>query len=66
VTVDDEDRELSAGDLVLVPPGVVHCFANASDAPVRFLNTHAPAAGFADFMRALARGDDVDPAWFDS
>lgn len=66
VTVDGEDRELGAGDFELVPPGVVHRFVNASDAPVRFLNIHAPSGGFADFLRAMARGDRVDPTQFDS
>lgn len=66
VTIDGEHRELDAGDFALVPPGVVHSFVNASDAPVRFLNMHAPSGGFAEFLRAMARGDHVDPAQFDS
>jgi oxalate decarboxylase/phosphoglucose isomerase-like protein (cupin superfamily) len=49
-----------------VPPGVVHHFVNASDAPVRFLNFHAPSCGFADYLRAMARGDADAAALFDS
>ena len=32
-----------AGTFVLVPPGVVHTFANRTAEPVRMLNVHAPA-----------------------
>ena len=66
VTVDGEDRDVGAGDFALVPPGVPHRFGNSSGAPVRFLNVHAPSGRFADFLRAMARGDRVDPAQFDS
>ena len=31
------------GTFVLVPPGVVHTFANHGDAQVRMLNIHAPS-----------------------
>ena len=39
------DREVRApaGTFVLVPPGVLHTFANRTDTPVRILNIHAPA-----------------------
>ena len=33
----------AAGDLILVPPGLRHSFANRSDELARFLNLHAPA-----------------------
>ena len=66
VTVDGANRGLGVGDFVLVPPGVPHCFVNSSGAPVRFLTVHAPSGRFADFLRAMARGDRVDPAEFDS
>jgi quercetin dioxygenase-like cupin family protein len=53
-----EDRAVPvpAGTLARVPPLVVHGFRNAADAPVRYLNLHAPGRGFADFMRALRDG----------
>jgi len=59
-----EDRSVVAepGTFVLVPPGVVHTFANASDGEVRWLNFHAPDAGFAQFLRGDAAGfDSEDP-----
>jgi quercetin dioxygenase-like cupin family protein len=52
-----------AGTYVLVPPGVVHSFT--SDGRARFLNIHAPETGFVEYMRALDRGEEVDPARFD-
>jgi mannose-6-phosphate isomerase-like protein (cupin superfamily) len=45
-----------AGTLALVPPLVVHGYRNPSGAEVRFLNVHAPGAGFAPYMRALRDG----------
>ncbi len=33
----------TSGTFVLVPPGVVHEFANRTDELVRMLNVHAPA-----------------------
>ena len=45
----------SAGTLVCVPPLVVHGFRNASDAPMRYLNLHAPGVGFATYMRGGLR-----------
>jgi quercetin dioxygenase-like cupin family protein len=43
-----------------VPPLVVHGYRNASDADVRFLNVHAPGAGFAAYLRALRDGAPHD------
>jgi quercetin dioxygenase-like cupin family protein len=57
--VGDETLELQPGSFVCVPPGVVHTFANRSDAAVRFLNFNTPA-GWENYMRdlgtLLARG----------
>ena len=47
-----------AGTLVMVPPGVVHGFANDGPEEVRFLNYHAPGCRFADYLRG--RIDDFD------
>src|SRR3954452_17363653 len=47
---------------VLVPPGVVHSFTSNG---ARFLNIHAPETGFVEYMRAVDRGERVDPADFD-
>jgi mannose-6-phosphate isomerase-like protein (cupin superfamily) len=40
-----------AGTFVLAPPEVVHTFRNESGADARWLNFHAPSAGFAEFLR---------------
>jgi mannose-6-phosphate isomerase-like protein (cupin superfamily) len=56
---DDEQVPVGPGNLVRVPPLVVHGFRNASDGDVRYLNFHAPGQGFADFMRGLRDGRDV-------
>jgi mannose-6-phosphate isomerase-like protein (cupin superfamily) len=46
-----------AGTAVVAPPGVVHAFTKASGGRARFLNVHAPDAGFADYIRAVVRGE---------
>ena len=57
-----EEHVLSAGMLVLAPPLVVHGFRNGSDAEARYLNFHAPGAGFADYLRGVSAGfDSEDP-----
>lgn len=58
-----EPRTLGAGSYAAVPPGVAHAFVNSSDAPVSFLNLHAPDGGFVDFLRGLRDGR---PAEWDS
>jgi quercetin dioxygenase-like cupin family protein len=45
-----------AGTYVAVVPGVVHTFTNDGDAESTFLNFHAPACGFGDYLRALRDG----------
>jgi len=61
LTVKLESGEVAApaGTLVTIPPLVVHGFRNAADADVRYLNLHAPGAGFADYMRGLRDGKRV-------
>ncbi len=54
-----EEVHVPAGNLVRVPPEIVHGFRNASDAEVRFLNFHAPGVGFADYMRDLRDGREA-------
>jgi quercetin dioxygenase-like cupin family protein len=61
-----DEVAVPAGNLVRVPPMVVHGFRNASDAELRFLNLHAPGMGFAAYMRDLRDGrpaayDQHDP-----
>jgi mannose-6-phosphate isomerase-like protein (cupin superfamily) len=54
--VEDEQVGVGPGNLVRVPPLVVHGFRNAGDGEMRYLNFHAPGRGFADYMRALRDG----------
>ena len=53
MTVGDREIDASAGSYILVPPGIVHTFANISDEPVRFLNISAPG-GLEKYLRDLA------------
>jgi mannose-6-phosphate isomerase-like protein (cupin superfamily) len=48
-----------AGTFVRVPPMVAHGFRNGGAGELRYLNFHAPGAGFADYMRGLGRGERV-------
>lgn len=41
--IGEEEIQVGAGTFVLVPPGVLHTFANRTSSPVRILNIHAPA-----------------------
>ena len=58
----DGERVVEAGNLVRVPPYVVHGFRNGGDVDVRYLNLHAPGTGFADYMRGIR---DQRPVPFD-
>ena len=61
-----EKVRVGHGGFVAVPPGVVHCFANETDADACWLNLHAPDTGFAAYLRDLRDGrpiafDSFDP-----
>jgi len=51
--VGDREIDAPAGSYVLVPPGVMHTFANTSEERVRFLNINAPG-GWENYLRDLA------------
>jgi mannose-6-phosphate isomerase-like protein (cupin superfamily) len=51
ITFESGPLHASAGTFVFIPPDVVHSFDNTSDAAARFFNVHAPACGFADYLR---------------
>ena len=53
-----EERILPAGTLAFAPPLLVHGFRNGGDGELRYLNFHAPNAGFADYLRG--RNPDFD------
>jgi len=55
-----EEVTVAAGGLAAVPPGVVHSVRNASDRDAAWLTIHAPDGGFADFMRGVRDGVDVE------
>jgi quercetin dioxygenase-like cupin family protein len=57
--VEDANVVVPAGELVRVPPLVVHGYRNGGDAELRYLNFHAPGQGFAEYMRGLAAGRRV-------
>ena len=48
-------RVLGPGSFVLVPPGVVHTFANRGAAPARFLNIYQPAGNEQYLKEAMNR-----------
>jgi quercetin dioxygenase-like cupin family protein len=55
----DGERTLAEeGTFVAATSGVVHTFKNAADAPVRFLNLHAPGMRFDEYFRRQAAGED--------
>jgi quercetin dioxygenase-like cupin family protein len=53
LTVGNRDIDAPAGSYILIPPGVVHTFANTSDKSVRFLNINAPG-GWEYYLRDIA------------
>jgi mannose-6-phosphate isomerase-like protein (cupin superfamily) len=63
VLVGDETVRVGPGGSVIVPPGVVHAFTSVGSA--RFINIHAPSCGFADYLRRVDAGEQVDEAQYD-
>jgi quercetin dioxygenase-like cupin family protein len=55
--LDGETVRAPAGTFVAATPGVVHTFTNAADAPVRFLNLHAPGMRFDEYLRRMDAGE---------
>lgn len=50
-----ERRIVGPGSFVLVPPGVVHTFANPGPVPARFLNIYQPAGNEQYLKEAVKR-----------
>jgi mannose-6-phosphate isomerase-like protein (cupin superfamily) len=50
--------DATAGTLVVVPPNVVHSYANETVDQTRILNLHTPASGFGDYLRGRYPGFD--------
>jgi mannose-6-phosphate isomerase-like protein (cupin superfamily) len=60
-----ERRILGSGSFVLVPPGVVHTFANPGSVPARFLNIYQPAGNeqyLKEAVKRMAEGQPWSPA----
>jgi len=55
VFLDGRWRPVSAGESLTVARRTVHGFRNASAAPVRFMNVHAPALGFQAHLETVDR-----------
>jgi quercetin dioxygenase-like cupin family protein len=54
LTVDGSSRSAAPGTLASVPRGVRHTFSHPGSGAARFLNVHAPDAGFAAFLRRVS------------
>jgi mannose-6-phosphate isomerase-like protein (cupin superfamily) len=54
----NQEIAASAGDFVLVPPGVVHTFRNERPAEAHFLNIHAPGKGFDRHLIEMRDAED--------
>jgi quercetin dioxygenase-like cupin family protein len=58
-----EQTTLGPGAVVLVPPRVVHAFANPGDAPARFLVAATPGMGLEGYFAELATLIAASPVW---
>jgi mannose-6-phosphate isomerase-like protein (cupin superfamily) len=54
LTAGDASHELEPHQLASVPPGMSHTFSHSGSGGARFLNIHAPDAGFAEFIRRVS------------
>jgi mannose-6-phosphate isomerase-like protein (cupin superfamily) len=55
-----ETVTIGAGSLVAAPPGLAHSLRNAGPERARWLTIHAPDNGFADFMRGIRDGVEIE------
>ena len=61
-TLDGEATTVGPGGYAFVPPGVVHGFANQSDAPAKYFGIASPA-GLEDYFAELQELIKQEPAW---
>jgi quercetin dioxygenase-like cupin family protein len=52
---DGDWYKVPAEESLTVPRGATHAFRNATETPVRFLNTHRPALTFQEFLETVDR-----------
>jgi quercetin dioxygenase-like cupin family protein len=57
-----ETLRAGPGTTVAVPPGIVHGFTNPGPGGARYLNIHAPDAGFIAYLRGVT-GNGVKVEW---
>jgi quercetin dioxygenase-like cupin family protein len=57
LTVGTETLRAGTGTSVAIPPGIVHSFTSSGPGTTRYLNLHAPDAGFIEYLRRRAAGD---------
>jgi mannose-6-phosphate isomerase-like protein (cupin superfamily) len=50
----DEERDISAGDIVVVEPGEPHGFVNTGDAPLRQIDIHASPRFVTEWLDRVA------------
>ncbi len=55
VQADDERHEVEAGQVVFLPRGTVHGFANATDAPAAFVGVVNPAGQIEEMLAEIGR-----------
>ena len=60
ITLDEEQQILDPGGFVLIPPGVIHTFANPDPQLGRYLNLHAPGCGFDEYLRGRLKDFDQE------
>jgi mannose-6-phosphate isomerase-like protein (cupin superfamily) len=58
MTLGDEEREVAAGDCVVIPPGRVHDLVNTGDEPLVLLCCCAPAYSHEDTVLVTDRASD--------
>jgi mannose-6-phosphate isomerase-like protein (cupin superfamily) len=61
LTLDEDQLILDPGSFTLIPPEVIHTFANPDPEPARYLNLHAPGLGFDEYLRG--RNEDFDQVY---
>lgn len=54
-------REVEPGESVVVPPGMVHAFANRTDREARMITRETPAGQLEAQLRLLARSGRIPP-----